>query len=149
MTDILLWPPVLIAKPHKESQNSETGTLYTVSPSSVSILMSGTIIAIPRHSKDQQNYWLHNHHVNAACLSRVNGWIAIRLMFVAEYFPHFGGTIVMSPSALCYKNKFKVLYYKLMAIIMNDVWPINILRWSNLSVVCACVMRRSDFSVME
>ena len=57
---------------------------------------------------------------------------------------------VMSPSALCYKNKFKLLYYKIIAIIKNHVWPIKILRWSNLSVrVCACVIRRSDFSVME
>ena len=68
-------------KSHTRGKNS--GTLCTESPSSVSILVTVVIPAIIGPSEGRPNYWLHNHHVNASRLSRMNRWIAIWPKFVA------------------------------------------------------------------
>ena len=71
----------------------------TESPSGVSVLIISVVADLIGQSKP--SYKLHSHAHERFYISRMNGWIAIWPMFVAEYFPRFGGGLEVTFPVKC------------------------------------------------
>ena len=81
--------PSLAWSPFKSRASGETGTLCRESSSNVSTLISVPISALIGQSDYKPNYSLHVIIYECLHVCRMNVWIVILPMLVAEYFPWF------------------------------------------------------------